>query len=92
MSVILYCFWVLNTFAFILIGYDKYLAKAQKNRIPESILLGFVCIGGTIGSSMAMLFFKHKTAKVSYLSKFWGIVVLQLLLTFLWFYYNPFTL
>lgn len=89
MTILLYFFLILNAMAFILIGYDKYLAKAQKNRIPERTLLGFVFFGGTIGSGLAMLLFRHKTAKKSYLWKFWGIVILQILFAFLLFYYQP---
>ena len=74
-----------SIFAFILIAYDKYLAKNQKRRIPEKTLLTFVLIGGTIGSGLAMLTFRHKTAKNSYLWKFWGIVILQIGVLYLLF-------
>ena len=63
-----------------LIGYDKFLAKNHKSRISEKTLLIFVLIGGTIGSGLAMLIFRHKTAKKSYLLKFWSITVLQILI------------
>ena len=72
--------------AFVQIAYDKHLAKTQKPRIPERSLLGFVFIGGTIGSGLAMLIFRHKTAKKSYLLKFLGIVIVQILIG--WFYLN----
>ena len=84
---ILFCYFlILNGTAFMLMGYDKHLAKAQKQRIPERILLGCVFLGGTIGSGLAMLTFRHKTAKKSYLLKFWLIVIAQLLAA--WFYLN----
>ena len=89
MNVIFYFILIINTIAFILMGYDKYLAKAKKSRISERTLLAFVFFGGTIGSGLAMVLFRHKTAKKSYLWKFWGIVMLQSLLTFLLFYYQP---
>jgi uncharacterized membrane protein YsdA (DUF1294 family) len=79
MIFLFYLFLNLNIIAFVLIAYDKYLAKNQKRRIPERILLSFVLIGGTIGSGLAMLTFRHKTAKRSYLLKYWGIVILQLI-------------
>ncbi|TDD99638.1 DUF1294 domain-containing protein [Flavobacterium cellulosilyticum] len=90
MNVIFYSFLILNAIAFVLVGYDKYLAKAQKNRISERTLLGFVFVGGTIGSGLAMFIFSHKTSKNSYLWKYWGIVIFQFLLTFLWFYFKLF--
>ena len=52
--------------SFLLIGYDKYLAKKNKKRISEKTLLTLVFIGGTLGSGLGMLTFRHKTAKRSY--------------------------
>ena len=84
MIVLFYLFLFLNLVAFILIGYDKFLAKNHKSRISERTLLTFVLIGGTIGSGLAVLIFRHKTAKRSYLLKFWSIIVFQLLIG--WYY------
>lgn len=82
--ILLYTFLALNLIAFILMGYDKKLAQNNKRRISEKTLLSFVSIGGTVGSGLGMLFFRHKTAKKNYILKFWFIVVLQLLAA--WFY------
>ena len=68
-------------------AYDKHLAKTQKQRISEKTLLSFVFLGGSIGSGLSMLTFRHKTSKKSYLLKFWLIIVLQLL-AIAWFYFN----
>jgi uncharacterized membrane protein YsdA (DUF1294 family) len=84
MNILFYYFLILNGIAFMLIGYDKHLAKAQKQRISERTLLGFVFLGGTVGSGLGMFIFRHKTAKKSYLLKFWMIVTVQILIT--WFY------
>ena len=86
MIVLFYLFLFLNVVAFILIGYDKYLAKKHKRRISEKTLLTFVLIGGTIGSGLGMLTFRHKTAKRSYLFKFWVIASIQIILIFTLFY------
>ena len=67
-------------------GYDKKLAQNNKRRISEKTLLAFVLIGGTVGSGLGMLFFRHKTSKTSYLLKFWLIIILQILIG--WFYFN----
>jgi uncharacterized membrane protein YsdA (DUF1294 family) len=80
--ILLYTFLILNSIAFIIIGYDKKLAKNKKRRISEKTLLALVCIGGTIGSGLGMLIFRHKTSKNSYLWKFWLIVLIQILLVF----------
>jgi uncharacterized membrane protein YsdA (DUF1294 family) len=86
MDILFYYFLILNGIAFTLTAYDKHLAKAQKRRIPERTLLSFVFFGGTIGSGLAMLIFRHKTSKKSYLLKFWLIVIVQLSIG--WFYLN----
>jgi uncharacterized membrane protein YsdA (DUF1294 family) len=81
-------FLILNIIAFILIGYDKYLAKNNQHRISEKTLLSFVFFGGTIGSGLAMLIFRHKTSKGSYLLKFWSIVLIQIAFIYLAFYFG----
>lgn len=83
--ILFYVFLGLNLFAFIIIGYDKYLAKKHKRRIPEKTLLSMVFFGGTIGSGLAMLIFRHKTAKKSYLLKFFGIVIFQIVILYTFF-------
>lgn len=85
MIVLFYCFLIVNIIAFILIGYDKNLAKAKKRRVSEKTLLALVLIGGTIGSGLAMLFFRHKTVKRSYLLKFLGIFLLQIVVFYSYF-------
>jgi uncharacterized membrane protein YsdA (DUF1294 family) len=88
MILILYFFLLVNFMAFITIAYDKQLAIKNKNRISEKTLLVWVAIGGTIGSSLAMSFFRHKTAKTSYLLKFFGIVSLQIITIITLFYFD----
>ncbi|PKB16736.1 DUF1294 domain-containing protein [Flavobacterium sp. 5] len=78
--ILLYTFLVVNLIAFVLMGYDKKLAQNNKRRISEKTLLAFVSIGGTFGSGLGMLLFRHKTAKTSYLLKFWLIVAVQILI------------
>lgn len=84
MMILFYTFLTINTIAFLLMGYDKKRALSNKRRISEKMLLTLVLIGGTIGSGLGMLIFRHKTSKNSYLLKFWGIVIVQLLIV--WFY------
>lgn len=86
--ILFYTFLTVNIIAFILIGYDKNLAQNNKRRISEKTLLTFVLIGGTIGSGLGMLIFRHKTAKRSYLLKFWFIVLIQIIVIFALFYFG----
>ena len=83
MTVILIYFFIINIIGFILIGYDKKMAVANKHRISEKTLLLIIIVGGVIGSGLAMLFFRHKTSKTTYLLKFYGIVFIQILVIFL---------
>lgn len=80
MDILFYYFFILNGMAFIIMAFDKHLAKTQKQRISERSLLGFVFIGGTIGSGLGMLIFSYKTSKIGYLWKFWLIVSIQILI------------
>jgi uncharacterized membrane protein YsdA (DUF1294 family) len=86
--ILLYTFLAINLIAFVLIGYDKRLAFKNKNRISEKTLLLWVALGGTIGSSLAMSIFRHKTVKTSYLLKFLGIVSLQIITIISVFYFD----
>lgn len=86
MTILFEFFLLLNVFGFVVIAYDKYLAKKHKRRIPEKILLGCVLFGGTIGSGLAMLTFRHKTSKTSYLWKFWSILFIQIAVLYLGFH------
>ena len=74
---------IINIFAFGLIGYDKNLAKNNQRRISEKALLTSALLGGSIGSGLGMLYFRHKTAKTSYQIKFFGIVILQIMALFM---------
>ncbi|MDR6845032.1 DUF1294 domain-containing protein [Flavobacterium granuli] len=86
--ILLYSFLAINLIAFVLIGYDKQLAIKNKNRISEKTLLVWVALGGTIGSSLAMSVFRHKTAKTSYLLKFFGIIFVQILTIIALFHFD----
>jgi uncharacterized membrane protein YsdA (DUF1294 family) len=92
MVIFLSFFFLVNCIAFVLIAYDKRLAIKNKNRISEKALLFWVVLGGTIGSSLAMSIFRHKTSKTSYLWKFTGIAFIQILIIFGLFYFDLLTL
>jgi len=83
MEVLLVYFFVVNSIAFILAGYDKHLAVKHKRRIPENTLFTIAFFGGSIGLLLAMLLFRHKTSKFSFIIKFIVIFVLQIVLVYL---------
>ena len=47
----------------ILFGYDKVAANDGRMRIPVSVLLVPVALGGAAGALLSMLLFRHKTRK-----------------------------
>lgn len=52
---------IMNIIGFAIMGVDKERAKRREWRIPEKVLF-LVCIfGGSLGSTIGMYFFHHKT-------------------------------
>ena len=80
MSIIYSYFLIVSLVSFILFGYDKYLARNHKRRIPESTLLAWSYIGGSVGAGIGMWVFKHKTSKRSFLWKLYGVILFHLLI------------
>ncbi|WP_432672376.1 DUF1294 domain-containing protein [Flavobacterium sp. SM2513] len=72
----------INVVAFLLMGYDKKLAQNDKRRISEKALLTSALFGGSVGSGIGMLYFRHKTTKKSYVVKFWSIVIVQIIILY----------
>lgn len=67
---------LVNTYLFILMGYDKMQAKKKGWRIPEWNLLLMGIIGGGIGGFAGQYFFHHKTKKkIFYWCFFLGCVL-----------------
>ena len=80
MNPIFVYFLVINILSFLIFGVDKALAVTNKSRISEMTLLVLILIGGTLGGLIAMPLFRHKISKISFLLKFSGVAVFQLLL------------
>lgn len=57
---------------------DKIRAMEHRRRIPESVLLLFAVIGGSIGSILGMLLFHHKTRKAKFRIGLPLILVIQI--------------
>ena len=52
---------ILNVITFLIYAIDKWKAKKNRWRIPESILLLLAVLGGSIGAWMGMKIWHHKT-------------------------------
>jgi len=83
MEVLLLYFLIINFVLFNIAGYDKYLATKNKRRIPENTLFSMAFLGGSIGLLLAMLLFRHKTSKSSFIVKFCGIFLIQIMIVYL---------
>ena len=58
---------ILNIITFLIMGIDKYLAIKKKYRISEFHLLTLTRFGGSVGSLLGMIIFRHKTKKMKFL-------------------------
>jgi len=79
MEVLFAYFLIINSLAFVIAGYDKYVALKNRYRIPENTLFLLAAIGGSLGLLLAMLLFRHKTSKTSFIIKFSGIFLIQII-------------
>ena len=52
---------IVNILGFALMGIDKRRARKMAFRIPEATLFAIAIIGGSLGSILGMLLFRHKT-------------------------------
>ena len=58
---------IINIISFIFMGIDKLFAIIKKRRISENTLLFITIIGGSIGSTLGMILFRHKIRKPKFL-------------------------
>jgi len=76
---------VTNLIAFLTYGYDKLIAGSRKTRVPEKVLLLLALMGGSLGALVGMYVFHHKTSKQSFLTRFWIIFGVQMILVIVYF-------
>ena len=81
MSKINFYLLIINITSFLLMGIDKFQAIRKKYRISETALLFISLIGGSIGTILGMIIFKHKIKKIKF------IILLPLFLIILIFFY-----
>ena len=71
---------------FVSYGYDKRQAGASGDRVSEASLHLLALAGGTLGALAGQFVFSHKTRKQSFRSVFMGIVLLQIVVSALFFW------
>lgn len=77
---------LMSIIAFVVMGVDKRKAKQHKHRISEKTLWILALVGGSIGSYLGMIFFRHKTKHLNFRIGFTLLAVGQLILLF-WIYF-----
>lgn len=82
-TIILYLL-AINIAAFIAFGIDKYKAKRDKWRIPESTLLTMAVLGGSIGALAGMKIWRHKTLHNKFRIGIPVILALQIIVIIWW--------
>ena len=65
-NLFIYYLLAVNVVAFFLYGIDKYKAAHHLWRIPESVLLLSVVVGGGLGAMTGMKYFRHKTQHLKF--------------------------
>ena len=75
---LLYYQIAINAITFITYGIDKWKARKNKWRIPESTLLLLAVFGGSIGAFLGMRVWRHKTMHKKFKYGIPSILVLQI--------------
>ncbi|RXJ56217.1 DUF1294 domain-containing protein [Candidatus Marinarcus aquaticus] len=78
----------LNLLSFIVYGCDKYLAIHDKRRISEKNLHTLSIVGGFVGSTLAMMLFRHKIKKVKFMLIHSAIFIGWIFLLYFYFLSN----
>ena len=82
---IFFYFVFINLAAFIVYSFDKYRSVKGNSRISEKELHTFSMLGGFLGASLSMAFFRHKISKTSFLIKHILIMIVWIVLVVYYF-------
>lgn len=69
---------VMNTVGFAAMWRDKRRAAARRFRTPEKRLLAYTALGGSVGTILGMVVFRHKTRHLKFTLGLPVILILQL--------------
>ncbi|MBD3904797.1 DUF1294 domain-containing protein [Chryseobacterium sp. Ch-15] len=82
---IFYLLTIINLLTFFVFFADKRKAIKHQRRISENTLLMLSFFGGSVGAAIGMLIFRHKISKITFLIKFFGVIVLQTILLIIFY-------
>jgi uncharacterized membrane protein YsdA (DUF1294 family) len=72
--------FLINMAGFVSMGRDKRRAVTHRSRTPERRLLAYALAGGSAGSILGMLVFRHKTRHLKFTVGLPAILVIQVLI------------
>ena len=89
-SILLAYLAAINVITFFLYGIDKWKARHDKWRVPESKLLILAALGGSVGAWLGTKVWHHKTLHKKFKYGIPAILILQLVLAgfICWMYYG----
>ena len=70
---------IVNLAAFAAMGLDKRRAVSHRWRTPERRLIAYAALGGSVGSILGMLAFRHKTRHLKFTLGLPAILLAQVL-------------
>ena len=82
---------VINVIGFALMGIDKAKARKRAWRIPEATLFLIALVGGSLGTTVGMRVFRHKTLHWYFVFGMPAVLIVQILLI-LFVIYGPINL
>jgi uncharacterized membrane protein YsdA (DUF1294 family) len=69
----------MSVFTFVVYGIDKYKAKRNKVRVPESTLHIYSVLGGWPGAMIGQHVFRHKTVKQPFKKNLYVSIVMNVI-------------
>ena len=85
-KLILLYFALVNIASFVLYTFDKYKSRIGGRRTSEKKLFLVSLLGGFVGSTLSMIFFRHKIKKTSFILKHTAIIFVWSVLLYIYFF------
>ena len=82
---LIYYLLSINAAAFALMLADKFKARKNLWRIPESVLMGLALLGGSVGALLGMYACRHKTKHLKFTVGIPVILAVQIIIAILLF-------
>lgn len=82
MDVLVWYLLAMNLAGAWLMHFDKRHAREGLRRVPERMLFAVALLGGSAGTILGMLLFRHKTRKRSFQIGLPAILILQILILY----------